>query len=167
MAASYPTIDYTDLLEALTADIESNYITDESKLNAVRQAHSVFCEALGSEVYPVIDYFYDKPALEPKLRSMTVLELKKLCFDAIDRLKDSDEPGSEGFTETVKLITDELSSYTKGASNRNSRTCMAVFTEVSEIPVMVYFDDSDASPDLQCVRAVDFITELKKSNGTD
>ena len=128
MAQKFPTIDYTDMLEDLKEDIASGYITEESTLYLVRQKEDVFVEARGENVFPVIDYFYDSPALKEDIVSMTVADAKKL---------------------------------TAGNNKRNERVCKVVLEDNSGVPMMIYYDETDAADKITSVTASDLIKELE------
>ena len=158
MAQKFPTIDYTDMLEDLKEDIASGYITEESTLYLVRQKEDVFVEAKGENVFPVIDYFYDSPALKEDIVSMTVADAKKLCFEVLEKLTDEKD---EAFAAAVKLLTSDLKDYTAGNNKRNERLCKVVFEDKSGVPMMIYYDETDAADKITSVTASDLIKELE------
>ena len=82
MSEVYPVIDYEDMIADLTDDVEGGFVKKDATLYIVRQSKPVYCEALGAEVRPVIDYFYETPALFPDVKTMTVADCKKICFEA-------------------------------------------------------------------------------------
>jgi hypothetical protein len=163
MANSCPEIDYEDMIADLTDDIEGNYIDKNAMLYIVRMKTPVYCEAYGGEVRPVIDYFYETPALFTDIKTMTVKDCKEICFAALEKLEDS---GDEALKAAVGLIIEDLKDYTKGNSGRNERNCKVVFQAESLIPMMVYYDDSDAADEVESISVADLVTELiKSSNG--
>lgn len=163
MSNSYPVIDYEDMINDLTDDIEGNFIKKDAMLYIVRQKTPVYCEALGAEVRPVIDYFYETPALFPDVKTMTVADCKKICFEALSRLEDMED---EAMKAAVSLIIEDLKDYTAGNSGRNERQCKVVFEAESLVPMMVYYDDSDAGDEVESISVADLVSELiKSSNG--
>ena len=163
MSEVYPVIDYEDMINDLTDDIEGNFIKKDAMLYIVRQKASVYCEAAGADVRPVIDYFYETPALFTDIKSMTVADCKKICFEALSRL---DDMGDEAMKAAVSLIIEDLKDYTAGNSGRNSRPCKVVFEAENLIPMMVYYDDTDAGDEVESISVRDLVSELIKcSNG--
>lgn len=163
MPNSYPMIDYEDMINDLTDDIEGNFIKKDAMLYIVRQKTPVYCEAMGAPVRPVIDYFYETPALLPDVKTLSVADCKKLCFEALSRLEDT---GDEAMKTAVSLIIEDLKDYTAGNSGRNERICKVVFEAQSLIPMMVYYDDTDAADEVETISVADLVSELiKSSNG--
>ena len=163
MSEVYPVIDYEDMINDLTDDIEGNFIKKDAMLYIVRQKKPVYCEAMGGEVRPVIDYFYETPALFPDVKSMTVAGCKKLCFEALSLLEDMDD---EAMKAAVSLIIEDLKDYTAGNPGRNERPCKVVLEAESMIPMMVYYDDTDAGDEVETISVADLVSELiKSSNG--
>jgi len=159
MAEVYPVIDYEDMIDDLNDDIEGNFIKADSTLYIVRQKTPVFCEALGAEVCPVIDYFYEFPRLFPEIKQMTVDECKKITYDAIDRAEDDE------MRAALHLLAEDLKDYTKGNPGRNERTCKVVFTAEDLYPVMVYYDSTDAADSVEAISVTDLLEELNRSSG--
>ncbi|MBR1797664.1 MAG: hypothetical protein IJ757_06620 [Clostridiales bacterium] len=162
MPESCPVIDYEDMLSDLNDDIESGFIKEDVTLFIVRMKNAVLCEAFGGEVRPVIDYFYDSPALYPELKEITVSDCKKLCFAALEKLQENED---ESLKAAVSLIIEDLKDYTAGNNKRNERLCKVIFEQESLIPLMVYFDDTDAGDEVEAITAGDLIKELRISSG--
>ncbi len=163
MSETFPVIDYEDMISDLTEDIESKFIDRDATLFIVRQKTPVYCEAYGGEVCPVIDYFYDSPALFPDIKTMTVRECKEVCFAALEKLEQS---GDDALKASVGLIIEDLKDYTAGNSGRNDRQCKVVFADQTLIPMMVYYDDTDAADKVESITVADLVLELiKSSNG--
>lgn len=149
----FPSIDYEDMISDINEDIKEGYITEDSVLYVLRQKTPVFVECISKEVLPVLDFFYDKPVLKEELSSMTVKEAKKVCFD----IEASSE--HENLTAAVKILIDDMNSYSKGNPKRNSRPCKMILTE-NDLPMMVYYQDSDPSDDLTKITAGELLSEL-------
>lgn len=158
MAEVYPVIDYEDMIADLTDDVEGGFITKDANLYVVRQKTPVYCEALGAEVRPVIEYFYEIPKLYPELKEMTVDECKKICFACLEKIDD------EAMKAAVSLIIEDLKDYTKGNPGRNERNCKVVFEAEDLIPMMVYYDDTDAGDEVESITVADLVSELYKSS---
>ncbi len=157
MPETFPEIDYEELISSLEEDLENNYLDKESNVLIVRQKTEVICEAYGKAVYPVIDYFYDSPALIMDIKEYTVMECKKICFEALDRLS---EEKFKALKDAVSLVVEDLKDYTKGSSKRNERKCKVVFEEANNAPIMVYFDDNDAGDKVEIINVNDLLGEL-------
>ncbi|MCR5528307.1 MAG: hypothetical protein K6F49_03720 [Saccharofermentans sp.] len=149
----FPSIDYEDMISDINEDIKEGYITEDSVLYVLRQKTPVFVECISKEVLPVLDFFYDKPVLKEELSSMTVKEAKKVCFDIEASSED------ENLTAAVKILIDDMNSYSKGNPKRNSRPCKMILTE-NDLPMMVYYQDSDPSDDLTKITAGELLSEL-------
>jgi hypothetical protein len=158
MTQKYPSIDYTDMISDLKEDISSEFITEDSMLYVVRQKEEVYVEAKGENVFPVIDYFYDRPALKEDIVTMKVADAKKLCFEILEQLTDTED---DSFAAAVKLLTEDLKSYTAGNPKRNSRSCKVLFEDNSGIPMMIYYDDTGAADKLASISAGELLKELK------
>lgn len=158
MAQKYPSIDYTDMINDLTEDISSGMIGEESELYVVRQKEEVFVEAAGTNVSPVIDYYYDRPALKEDIVEMKVADAKKMCFEILGQLEDT---GDDTFAAAVKLLTEDLRSYTAGNPKRNSRSCRVLFEEASGVPMMIYYDDAGIADRVSRIKAGKLMEELK------
>ena len=66
----------------------------------------------------------------------------------------------------VSLIIEDLKDYTAGNPGRNERQCKVVFVAESLIPMMVYYDDTDAGDEVETISVADLVSELiKSSNG--
>ena len=151
-------IDYEDMIADLTDDVEGGYIKKDSMVYIVRQSEAVYCEALQEEICPVVDYFYDSPKLLPELKKMTVDDCKKICFACLEKIDD------EAMKAAVSLIIEDLKDYTKGNPGRNDRKCKVVFEAEDLIPMMVYYDDTDAGDEVESVTVADLVAELYKSS---
>lgn len=149
----FPSIDYEDMISDINEDIKEGYITEDSVLYVLRQKTPVFVECISKEVLPVLDFFYDKPVLKEELSSMTVKEAKKVCFDIEASSED------ENLKAAVKILIDDMNSYSKGNPKRNSRPCKMILTE-NDLPMMVYYQDSDPSDDLTKITAGELLSEL-------
>jgi hypothetical protein len=149
----FPRIDYEDMINDLRDDMEQGYITEDSTLYVLRQKTPVFVECISREALPVLDYFYDKPALKEELPSMTVKEAKKVCFDIEAGTDD------ENLKAAAKILIDDMNAYTKGNPKRNSRLCRMLLTE-NDLPMMVYYQDYDPADTAGKVRAGDLLAEL-------
>lgn len=149
----FPSIDYEDMIDDLREDLEQGYITEDSILYVLRQKTPVFVECISKEALPVLDYFYDKPVLKEALSSMTVKEAKKVCFDIEAAAED------DNLKAAVKILIDDMNSYSKGNPKRNSRPCKMIVTE-KDLPMMVYYQDYDPADTLGKVRAGDLLLEL-------
>ena len=158
MSEVYPVIDYEDMIADLTDDVEGGFVTKDATLYIVRQKTPVYCEALGAQVRPVIEYFYEIPKLYPELKDMTVDECKKICFASLDKIED------EAMKAAVSLIIEDLKDYTKGNPGRNDRKCKVVFEAEDLIPMMVYYDDTDAGDEVESITVADLVSELYKSS---
>ena len=158
MIQKYPSIDYTDMLADLNEDIRSGIINDDSSLYIIREKEEVFVEAAGVNISPVIDYYYDRPALREDIVAMKVGDAKKMCFDILEQLTGTED---EPFAAAVKLLTEDLKSYTAGNPKRNSRICKVLFEEASGIPMMIYYDDTDVADKVGVISAHELVEELK------
>lgn len=155
----FPSIDYEDMISDINEDIKEGYITEDSVLYVLRQKTPVFVECIQEEALPVLDFFYDKPVLKEELSSMTVKEAKKVCFDIEAASED------ENLKAAVKILIDDMNSYTKGDPKRNSRPCKMILTE-NALPMMVYYRDFDPSDTLVKIKAGDLLQELTSCSST-
>ena len=64
----------------------------------------------------------------------------------------------------VNLIIEDLKDYTKGNPGRNERKCKVVFEAESLIPMMVYYDDTEAGNEVESITVADLVSELYKSS---
>lgn len=160
MPQSYPDIDYEELITELSFDLNNGYATDDSMLYVLRESESIFIENKQKEIVPVIDYFYSMPELKMDLPETTIVDAKKICFDALDKLKNSDS-NNEDMIESISMIISDLKNYTAGNKKRNDKKCKLVLTAKESIPMMLYFDDTFASNHLEQISAKDLLTELK------
>ena len=159
MADTFPNIDYSDLIADLGDDMESGYIDEQSKLYLVRQLSAINVECCGKQMRPVIDYFYDKPELNMTLTCVTVNEAKKVCFAALEKID------NEAMKANVELLTQDLKDYTAGNNKRNEKLCSLLFEKENNIPMMVYYEDSDAASEVECITAGELMSELKEAMG--
>lgn len=164
---TWENIDYDELLEDLLDDIESGMLTKETELYVIRQNGLVKIAGTDLIVSPVFDYFYDEPVLEPKLKAMTIVDLKKICYDIKEKLpKTPDGPMKESLTETIEIVISELSGYTKNNSKRNDEPCKVVFTKENEFfpacPLLFFYKDDDCKDEIESIKATDLIDELLK-----
>ena len=157
MPETFPEIDYEELISSLEEDLENDFISKDDNIFIVRQKTEVFCEACGKAVRPVMDYFYNDLALIMDIKEYTVMECKKLCFEAIERLSDDK---FKALRDAINLIIEDLKEYTKGSSKRNERKCKVVFEESNNAPFMVYFDDNDADDRLEIISVSNLLMEL-------
>ena len=161
MPQTFPDIDYKDMIMELSFDLQNGYVNEDSDLYIIRQREAVFVEKCEKEVLPIIDYFYFLPELKLEVKTMSVLDAKKACFEALDILSGNDVPNKEALTEAVSVLTSDLKQYTKGNNKRNEKLCKIVYTANPEVPMMIYFDDEDAADSLEIIKAKDLMDELK------
>lgn len=161
MPQTFPDIDYKDMIMELNFDLQNGYVKEDSELYVIRQIESVFVEKCEKEVFPVIDYFYFLPELKLEVKTMSVLDAKKVCFEALDLLSGDDVPNKESLIEAVSVLTSDLKQYTKGNNKRNEKLCKIVYTLNPEVPMMIYFDDEGASDTLEVTNAAKLMEELK------
>jgi hypothetical protein len=150
----FPSIDYEDMISDINEDIKEGYITEDSVLYVLRQKTPVFVECIQAEALPVLDFFYDKPVLKEELSSMTVKEAKKVCFDIEAASED------ENLKAAIKILIDDMNSYSKGNPKRNTRPCKMILTE-NDLPMMVYYQDFDPADTLTKIPAGELLSELK------
>lgn len=150
----FPSIDYEDMISDINEDIEEGYITEDSVLYVLRQKTPVFVECIQAEALPVLDFFYDKPVLKEELSSMSVKEAKKVCFDIEAASED------ENLKAAIKILIDDMNSYSKGNPKRNTRPCKMILTE-NDLPMMVYYQDFDPADTLTKISAGELLSELK------
>lgn len=159
MPETFPSIDYEELILSLKEDLDNEYISDTDSVLVVRQKTAVFCESFGKTVNPVLDYFYESPSLNMDIKELTIMDCKKICFEALDKLDENNLTPLKG---PVEMIIDELKDYTKGSSKRNERKCKVVFEEAHNVPIMVYFDDNDAGDRIEKIGVKNLISELQE-----
>lgn len=161
MSQTFQDIDYSEMLTELNFDLQNGYATEETKLYIIRQKEAVYVEKISSEVFPIIDYFYEMPKLSMDVKTMSVLDAKQECFKALDILSGDDVPNKESLKEAVSVLISDLKQYTKGNNKRNDKLCQIVYTEEPSVPMMLYFDDVSAGDTLETVLAKDLLEELK------
>mgnify|MGYP003304833939 CR=1 FL=1 len=164
---TWESIDYDELLADLLDDIESGMLTNDTELYIIRQNGQVKIAGTDLVVSPVFDYFYDEPALEPKLRDMTIVDLKKICYDIKDKLANTPDGNmKEILTETIEIEISELSGYTKNNSKRNDEPCKVIFTKENEnfpsCPLLFFYKDDDCKDEIETIKATILIDELLK-----
>lgn len=160
MPQSYPDIDYEDLINELSFDLSNGYAQEDSLLYVLRESESIYIENKQKEIVPVIDYFYPFPKLQDDLLVTTIVEAKKICFDALDKLR-AENSNNEDMIESISMIISDLKDYTAGNKKRNDKKCRLVVTSGDNLPLMLYFEDTFAAASLEQITAKDLLNELK------
>lgn len=168
----FPAIDYSDLLEDLKSDLESGFLDKESQLYIVRREKAITLDCAEGEFKPVVDFYYTDPELRDKLSSMTVVDAKKLCFAAIDVIKEKETEHADDRLNAYKLscslISSDLADYTKGKSQRNDESCLVLLTKPSDetpmLPMMVYLQDEAVSDSVELIKVTTLLDELELCN---
>ena len=150
--SDYISIDYSEIRESLLSDLEDKTLTEDSMIYVTRHRSKVNIK--GKDRNPIIDYFYAKPEIDDKLTEMTVLEAKKLMFDARERYDD------DFSRETLDLMISDLQDYTKNRPNRNNRKCFLLFTSETRFPIMLYFEDEEVQSTLSLSKLSDILNEI-------
>ena len=162
MAEEFETIDYEEMTSDLQSDIESGYIKEESILYILRQKTPIRVGDSRRLHRPVVDYFYGEPELEEDLRGASVLEAKKIIFEALDKMVGASGAKADAMRSALGILSNELKMYTKGNPKRNDRPVSLVIEAESGYPLMLYFDDTDADERLEKICASDLIKELEE-----
>ena len=154
---SFESIDYSELIESLNSDIADNTLSNDSTILLVRQKGAV--KVGNKEYFPVMDYFYESPELEPSLTKMKVIEAKKLVFEMKDKVDD------DIWKETLDIIIGDLQAYTKNRSKRNDNDCYLLFIKDTKLPMMLFFEDEEPSMEVTSAKVSDVLSELSECNG--
>ena len=154
---SFESIDYSELIESLNSDIADNTLSNDSTILLVRQKGAV--KVGNKEYFPVMDYFYESPELEPSLTKMKVIEAKKLVFEMKNKVDD------DIWKETLDIIIGDLQAYTKNRSKRNDNDCYLLFIKDTKLPMMLFFEDEEPSMEVTSAKVSDVLSELSECNG--
>ena len=153
---TFESIDYEELLESLNSDIADNTLTNDSVIRLVRQSGAV--KVGDKEYFPIMDYFYESPELEPSLTKMKVLDAKKLVFEQKEKIDD------EIYKETLDIIIGDLQAYTKNRSKRNDNDCFLLFIKDTKLPIMLFFEDEEPGMEVQISKVSDVLSEISECN---
>lgn len=169
-------IDYEELIEDLKADLAGGTVNEDTPLLVVRSIEKAKILGKDKLFEPVLDYFYDT-SLPRQMQEMTVLEAKKLCFDAMDSAKrasaesaknDEVNAQAELVISAAELLIDVLSDYTAGNPKRKDRKCYVILTNaesgVISSPLMIYFCDDNVSTNLEELTLGELLEELTECN---
>ena len=145
-------IDYDELLESLNSDIADNTLTNDSIVRLVRQKGAV--KVGGKEFFPIMDYFYESPELEPTLAKMSVLEAKKLVFEMKEKIDEYI------WKEMLDIIICDLQPYTTNRSKRNDNDCYLLFIKDTKLPMMLFFEEEEPSVEVTTAKVSDVLSEI-------
>ncbi|MCQ2468160.1 MAG: hypothetical protein MJ166_11635 [Clostridia bacterium] len=162
---NWESIDYSELIEALKDDISAGMLSPDTELYIVREKTQVKISGKDLTVQPVVEYFYDEPALQEKLNTMTILDLKKCLYEAKEQLASCEtSPMQESLAETQEIMIQELSDYTKGRSKRNDENCLVIFAKATSktpyCPLMFFYETDDTTDTLEKISVEALLTEL-------
>lgn len=169
---NWESIDYNDILDDISEDLDSGMLTPDTELYILRQNGKVKITGTDLVVSPVLDFFYNDPELEPNLRKMTILDLKKICYEAKEHIDNvANQNLKEVLATTLDLLITEMSSYTKNNSKRNNEPCKVVFTKETEkcisCPLIFFYEENDCCDEIEIIKTSVLLDELKKCSKND
>ncbi|MCQ2534551.1 MAG: hypothetical protein MJ172_08305 [Clostridia bacterium] len=166
MSFAYSYIDYNDMIAELKEDLEQGIISEESSVYIIRQNTPVTLSSSSEVFYPVLDYLYMEPELKTSLVPLTIAEAKRAFYALNDEFRaDSCKLNlKDTYLQILAEILKSLGDYTHGRSKRNDETISVVYTLKDNIPFAFFFDDDDASDELEAVNVKELMQELLSCN---
>lgn len=158
MDNNYINEEYSRIIEDLKEEITEGYISENENLYVVRQSHEENLN--GNKITPVVDFFFEMPALSEKMSKAKVVDVKKGLFEMVAALPEDADPNIK---EALNMHINCLKDYTSQNSKRNDKVCTLVVAEESGLPMAIYFEEDEVADTLTRMTAKDLLAELEET----